>query len=247
MSADNTRVPRLAVASASLGYGKAVVAHDLDLEVMPGEVVAITGPNGAGKTSLLRAVVGSEGCAVRSGTISLDGRPLGRIRPEKAAAMGIAYVPQGRALFPYTTGAMNLWSGGYPRSDRAAVNREVDRFIETWPIAQRVAKRLAVGMSGGEQQVIALGRGLMAAPRLLLIDEPSLGLAPVIVKQVAELITSYSRDLSEHGVAIVLVEQNVELALEVADRVFVMSAGKLVREWARGEATADEVGQFYMH
>jgi branched-chain amino acid transport system ATP-binding protein len=239
--------PRLAVESASLGYGRALVVHELSLEVMPGEVVAITGPNGAGKTSLLRGIVGADGCALKSGAVRLDGTPLERVRPERAAALGIAYVPQGRALFPYSTGATNLWSGGYVRDDRRAVDEAVDRFVESWPIAKRVARRLAVGMSGGEQQVIAIGRGLVAGPRLLLIDEPSLGLAPVIVKQVAELIRTYSEQLSGDGAAIVLVEQNVELALEVADRVFVMSAGRLVREWQRGEATAAEVGQFYMH
>jgi branched-chain amino acid transport system ATP-binding protein len=239
--------PRLALESVVLGYGKAVVVHDVSLELMPGEVVAITGSNGAGKTTLLRGIVGADRCAVKAGTIELDGKRLDRIRPERAAALGIAYVPQGRSLFPYSTGATNLWSGGYTRSDGRAVATDVRQFIESWPVAERVARRLAVGMSGGEQQVIAIGRGLMAAPRLLLVDEPSLGLAPVLVKQVAELIRSYAADRAAQGMSMIVVEQNVELALEVAHRVFVMSAGKLVREWKQGEATAAEVGEFYMH
>jgi branched-chain amino acid transport system ATP-binding protein len=238
---------RLALDSVVLGYGKALVVHGVSLELAPGEVVAITGPNGAGKTTLLRGIVGADACSLKAGTISLDGLPLERMRPEAAAAMGIAYVPQGRALFPYSTGAMNLWSGGYTRRDQRAVARDVDEFIAEWPVAERVARRLAVGMSGGEQQLIAIGRGLMAGPRLLLVDEPSLGLAPVLVKQVATLIKRYAEERAGDGMSIIIVEQNVELALEVAHRVFVMSGGKLVHGWNQGEATAAEVGQFYMH
>jgi len=237
--------PLLHLDGLSLAYGDAVVVRDVSLAVQPGEILAIMGPNGAGKTTVLNGIVGLARTA--AGTLSFDGELVKRAHPERAAAMGIAYVPQGRWLFPYATGRTNLWSGGYRRKDQRAVAQEVEEFIAQWPVAARVADRHAAVMSGGEQQVIAIGRGILAQPRLLLVDEPSLGLAPILVKEVFALLRDAVADLARLGTAVILVEQNIDAALSIADRVCIMSAGAVVHQGVRGDLSSAQVGDLYLH
>ncbi len=245
MTTDVSTASLLHLDAVSVAYGETVVLRDLTLSVAPGEVLAVVGPNGAGKTTLLNGIVGL--ASVVAGSVTYDSRNLRNMRPERAGGMGIAYVPQGRWLFPYASGTMNLWSGGYPRRDRRAVDRDVKGFLSRWPVAQRVSRRNANVMSGGEQQVVAIGRGLVAEPRLLLIDEPSLGLAPVLVEEVFRVLTEISGGLLEKNAAIILVEQNVNMALEIADHVCVLAAGEIVHDGRRGELPASQIGDLYLH
>ncbi len=237
--------PLLELHGVSLAYGDTVVVRDVSLAVRAGEVCAVMGPNGAGKTTLLNGIVGLSSRV--AGRIRLGGETLERISPERAAHRGVAYVPQGRRLFPYASGRMNLWSGGYRRKDQARVKAEVEEFIAAWPVAERVAKRNAEVMSGGEQQVIAVGRALMARPRLLLIDEPSLGLAPILVREVFKLISEVASGAASLGTAVVLVEQNVEAALSVADHVCILTGGRVAHQGAKGGLTASDIGDLYLH
>lgn len=235
----------LDMAGVSIAYGDSVVVRDVNLRVAPGEVLAIIGPNGAGKTTVLNGLVGL--ADVVAGSVHLDGVPLVRPRLERMAGAGVAYVPQGRWLFPYSDGTANLWSGGFSRRDRKALDQDVRRFISTWPIAERVARRRAAVMSGGEQQVVAIGRGVMARPRLLLIDEPSLGLAPILVREVVKILAEITSGLSGEGAAVVLVEQNVEMALEVADRVCVLVGGEILHEGPKSDLSSSDISEFYLH
>ena len=229
----------------SIAYGETVVVRDVSLRVVPGEVLAIIGPNGAGKTTILNGVVGL--ADVVGGSVNIGGAPLVRPRLERMTRLGVAYVPQGRWLFPYSDGMMNLWSGGYGRRDRRAVEAETQEFIASWPIAARVAHRRAAVMSGGEQQVVAIGRGVISKPRLLLIDEPSLGLAPILVKEVVKILANITSNLSGDGAAVVIVEQNVEMALEVANRVCVLVGGQIRHEGPTSDLSPEDISEFYLH
>lgn len=245
MTTSDSATSLLHLDDVTVAYGETMVLRNLTLSVAPGEVLAVVGPNGAGKTTLLNGIVGL--ASVVEGSVTYDGHSLRNMRAERAGGMGIAYVPQGRWLFPYANGTMNLWSGGYPRRDRRAVDRDLKGFLSRWPVAQRVARRNANVMSGGEQQVIAIGRGLVAEPRLLLIDEPSLGLAPVLVEEVFRVLTEISAGLLEKNAAIVLVEQNVNMAVDIADHVCVLAAGEIVHDGRRGELSASQIGDLYLH
>jgi branched-chain amino acid transport system ATP-binding protein len=229
----------------SIGYGDTTIVRDVNLRVEAGKVLAIVGPNGAGKSTLLNGIVGL--AKVMAGQITFDGARIGTIRPEEAAARRIAYVPQGRWLFPYASGALNVWSGGFTRSDRGALADDIDRFFSDWSAAGPLARKRASYMSGGQQQVIAIGRALMAHPRLLLLDEPSLGLAPILVKEVFAMLASVASGLSSTGTVVVLVEQNVEAALHIADEVCVLAGGRVVHHGPRGELSASDIGDHYLH
>jgi branched-chain amino acid transport system ATP-binding protein len=235
---------RLALEGVCAGYAGPDVVHDVRLTVEPGEVVALLGPNGAGKTTILNAISGL--APVREGTILLDGKPVHRLPAHRIAAAGIAHVPQGRKLFGYSTGRANLAIGGYARSDRRAVDEDMRRFLERWPIATRVADQRGNLMSGGEQQVIAVGRGLMARPRLLLLDEPSLGLAPILVEQLMEMLRSVEAEWATEGLSMLLVEQNAAKAIALADRVYVAVAGRIVHHCRASEITPADVVELYL-
>jgi branched-chain amino acid transport system ATP-binding protein len=236
--------PRLELEGMSAGYEGPEVVHDVSLTVEPGEIVALLGPNGAGKTTILNAISGL--AHVRAGTVQLDGSPIQRLPAHRIATAGIAHVPQGRKLFGYSTGRENLAIGGYARSDRRAVDMDLDAFIGRWPIAERVAGQRGNLMSGGEQQVIAVGRGLMARPTLLLLDEPSLGLAPILVDQLMEMLRTVEADWATEGLAMLLVEQNAAKALALASRVYVMVAGRVVHQSRASEITPAEVVELYL-
>jgi branched-chain amino acid transport system ATP-binding protein len=221
------------------GYGVAKVLHGVSLAVEPGETVAVLGPNGAGKSTLLRAIF--QTCRVHSGTITMDGHDVRAVADYKVATLGIAHVPEGRGLFPELTVTQNLVLGGLKFASRPVIAERVERVVETFPrLADRRAQVVGT-MSGGEQQMVAIGRALMSAPRMLLLDEPSLGLAP----QVVETIFAELRELaaSDTGLSVLIVEQRVQEALDMCSRGYVMQGGEIVfsgtTEKLRGDAAME--------
>ncbi|HSI97485.1 MAG TPA: ABC transporter ATP-binding protein [Gaiellaceae bacterium] len=213
-------------------YGPVQALHDVSLTVGEGEVVAVLGANGAGKTTTLRAISGT---VSRSGTIELDGRPL-RGGPEVAARAGIAHVPEGRGTFVDLTVNENLRLGAYTRRDRE-VRSDIKRMAEYFPwIGERGGQRAGT-LSGGEQQMLALGRALMGRPRLLLLDEPSLGLAPMVVREFFRTV----RELNEkEGVTVLLVEQDARIALSISSRAYVLEVGRVALTGTGEQLRADE-------
>ncbi len=209
----------LSVSGLVVRYGAIAAVRGVDLEVRQGEVVAIVGPNGAGKTSLLSAIAGIVRPA--SGTIAYAGKPLTRLLLENVVKEGIALVPEGRHIFASLTVHENLLLGATIRDDAQSVRSDIVRLFETFPILKERRRQPAGQLSGGEQQQLAIARALLSRPRLLMLDEPSLGLAPAIVDQVYALLSSIRDD----GVTILLVEQNAERAFAIADRAYVMSGG----------------------
>ena len=210
----------LQVDKLTAGFGMAPVLFEVDLELSPGELVALIGANGAGKSTLLGALSGL--VAVFSGTVRFDGRAVTGLRPERIVASGLVHVPQGRRLFSTMTVERNLLLGAYRRHDRQ-VHEDLDRILQYFPALANKLDRDAGNLSGGEQQMVAIGRGLMGRPKLLMIDEPSLGLAPNIVDRVMEIVKAINQD----GTAVLLVEQDVVLALEIADRGYVLENGRI--------------------
>lgn len=219
----------LEVSQLSAGYGRGQVLWDVDLSVGSNEVVALVGPNGAGKSTLLRALSGM--IAVRSGTVSFRGRELAGLSIEQIAGLGLAHVPEGRRLFPGLSVRDNLRLGGWRNH-----SEDIDRVVELFP---RVGERLAQttgSMSGGEQQMVAIGRGLMSRPELMMIDELSLGLAPVIVDEIIARLP----DIAAAGTSVLLVEQDVDAALSVAERAYVLETGHIVLQGQAGALLADK-------
>ena len=220
----------LEVEGLNAGYGHVEVLWDVDLAVGEAEVVALVGSNGAGKSTLLRALSGM--IRPTGGEARLDGRSLVGLRPEQVVDLGIAHVPEGRRLFPGLTVRENLLVGAYSRRGRA----DIDRALELFPRLRERLDQLAGSMSGGEQQMCALARGLMSRPRLLMIDELSLGLAPNLVETILDRLAEIRND----GTALLLVEQDVDAALHVADRGYVLENGRIVASGASDELLSDE-------
>jgi branched-chain amino acid transport system ATP-binding protein len=214
--------PLLAVRGLRARYGPVQVLHGIDFHIAAGEIVVILGANGAGKTTTMRAICG---LVTTHGSVQLDGRQLVGRRPERIARLGVAHVPQGRGTFPELTVAENLAVGAYVRRDRAAVQADADRWYDTFPVLGRRRDQPAGQLSGGEQQMLALARALMSRPRLLLLDEPSLGLAPLVIRELFERLRELNRS---DGTTMLLVEQNATLALAVSHRAYVLEAGRLV-------------------
>jgi len=210
------------------GYGDLVAVRDVSLEVRPGEVVALIGSNGAGKTTTLRAVTGL--LPVRRGRVEFEGERLDGLGPAQVVARGIAHVPEARQLFPSMTVRENLELGAGRRA-RHARAEGLDLVFALFPRLRERHAQLAGTLSGGEQQMCAIGRGLMAAPKLLLLDEPSLGLAPVTVKLIFENL----RAINARGTTVLLVEQNVARALELSHRGYVIENGRIVLDGTRAE------------
>ena len=212
----------LSVASLSVAYGKIEAVHHVSLSIRSGQIVTVIGPNGAGKTSLLGAIMG---LLPSSGQVSFDGQNLNRLDVEDRVARGICLVPERRELFGTMSVADNLLLGAYThRSHKLEVSRRLAEVYERFPRLAERRQQLAESPSGGEQQMLALGRALMTQPRLMLLDEPSLGLAPIIVRDIFRIIAS----LRQSGMSILLVEQNARAALETADYGYVIETGTIV-------------------
>jgi branched-chain amino acid transport system ATP-binding protein len=223
----------LAIDNVAVYYGGIQALKGVSLHVEPGELLAIIGANGAGKTTLLRTVSGV--LRARSGSIRFEDRELTRLSPFQIVSLGIAHSPEGRQLFGGLTVLENLRLGAVQRSDRAAIARDLAYVFELFPVLKERGVQRAGTLSGGEQQMLAIGRALMARPRLLLLDEPSLGLAPLLVERIFGVI---ARLKSEH-VTLVLVEQNARMALEVADRAYVMETGQIKLHGLASELAKD--------
>jgi branched-chain amino acid transport system ATP-binding protein len=233
-------VPLLQVRGLSVSYGGAHAVRGIDLEVHLGEVVGIVGPNGAGKTSTLSAIVGLVRPA--SGEITFDGQPLVGRGPEWVARQGMAFVPEGRHIFQSLTVAENLWLGTTARRSPGA-EAELETWLDRFPILRRCYRQPAGRLSGGEQQQLAIARALLSAPRLLLLDEPSLGLAPIMVDLVFEVL----HELRERGVTVLLVEQNARRTLAFADRSYLLTLGRVALGGSRAAFEDDErVGRAYL-
>lgn len=214
-------------------YGKIMALRGVTVEVREGEVVAIIGRNGAGKTTLIKTVMG----LVRpvEGRIVFRGQDITRLPPWKRAELGIGYVPEGRRLFPYLTVEENLVVGAYLVKSREELEKRLQEVYQMFPRLRERRKQLAKSLSGGEAQMLAIARGLMNNPRLLLMDEPSQGLAPIVVEELFEKI----KELKREGYSLLLVEQNARKALEVADRVYVLETGQIKYHGSAEEARRD--------
>jgi branched-chain amino acid transport system ATP-binding protein len=227
--------PVLAAEGLTVQYGSSTALKNVGVRVGQGEVVAILGSNGAGKSSLLRTISGvltPHGGRVVAGSVLHRGTRLGARSADKRVRRGIVQVPEGRQIFATLTVEENLRIGGHARrGTRAELRRRLDRAFDTFPILSERRARPASLLSGGEQQMLALGRAMMADPDLLLLDEPSLGLAPRIVDQVSRII----RDINGGGTSVVIVEQNAHVALELADRAYVLAVGEIVLEGGAAE------------
>jgi len=209
----------LAIKGLKVAYGGIQAVKGIDLEVRRGELVALIGANGAGKTTTLKAITGS--LSPSAGDIAFDGRSIVGRDAFHLVGQGLAMVPEGRGVFARMTIVENLMMGAYTRHDTAGIKTDIDRMFETFPRLKERATQLAGTMSGGEQQMLAMARALMSRPRLLLLDEPSMGLSPIMVAKIFEVI----RAVSASGTTLLLVEQNARLALEAADRCYVMDSG----------------------
>lgn len=202
-------------------YGKFCILSDVSLSVNEGEVVSILGPNGAGKTTLVRTIVGLEKCV--KGSIKFKDLDLTKLPQHKIIEVGVTLVPERRRVFPDMTVMENLEMGAFLLKDKEEFNKRLDFVFEKFPKLKDRQSQLAFTLSGGEQQMLAVGRGLMSNPKLLILDEPSLGLAPIVVKNLFSVIKELSKEMT-----ILLVEQNVRAALDVSDRVFILSNGNIV-------------------
>jgi branched-chain amino acid transport system ATP-binding protein len=233
-------VALLELSHLTVHYGKALALEGIDLEVREGELVAVLGSNGAGKTTLLKAI--SRALPSRGG-IQFDGGDIGDLPMHRVVARGICHCPEGRRLFPELTVLKNLQLGAYLRDDRAEIAADLERVYALFGVLRERARQQASTLSGGEQQMVAIGRALMGRPRLLLLDEPSVGIAHRLKMQIFDSI----RAIQQSGTAVLLVEQDARSALGIADRVYVMEHGHIVRAGTSAEIAADDsVRQAYL-
>jgi branched-chain amino acid transport system ATP-binding protein len=209
----------LSVQGLKVAYGGIQAVKGVDLEVRAGELIALIGANGAGKTTTLKAITGT--LAPRDGDIVFQGRSIRGQGSYELVSQGLAMVPEGRGVFARMSIVENLQMGAYTRTDRDGVQEDIEKMFATFPRLKERAEQMAGTMSGGEQQMLAMARALMSRPRLLLLDEPSMGLSPIMVEKIFEVI----RTVSGQGMTLLLVEQNAKLALEAADRCYVMDSG----------------------
>ena len=231
----------LAIDKLSVHYGAIQALHGVSISVEQGEIVTLIGANGAGKSTTLRAVSGL--VAPSAGTITFDGKDLAGLKPHTILRRGLAQVPEGRGIFPNLTVVENLDLGAFVRTNRKEVLDDRERVFALFPrLEERIAQRAGT-LSGGEQQMLAIGRALLARPRLLLLDEPSLGLAPQLVQTIFKII----REINASGTTIFLVEQNAHMALRVAHRAYVLEVGSVVMQGdAKTLAASDEVKKAYL-
>jgi branched-chain amino acid transport system ATP-binding protein len=231
----------LKLKSLQAGYGRLPVLKGISLHVREGEVVTLIGGNGAGKSTTLGTISGL--LRARQGVIDFAGHDLTRMAPERIVTLGLALVPEGRRVFKTLSVTANLELGAYHRSDQGQVRRDLEDLQQRFPILKARAHQAAGTLSGGEQQILAIGRALMARPRLLMLDEPSMGLAPLMVTQVYDILA----ELKKGGTTILLVEQNARAALKVADRGYVLDTGRIILDGAAAELRDDpEVQRAYL-
>ena len=230
----------LSVKGVTTGYDKVNVLHDVTIDVVPGEITCILGANGAGKTTLIRAILGLT--PPRQGEIWWDGRNLAGEKTHRIIGSGIACIPEGRKVFPRMTVTENLALGAFLESDAGRVRKRLERVYEIFPRLKERATQLTGTMSGGEQAMVSIGRGLMAEPKLLVIDEPSLGLSPLYVKENFQVI----RQINSLGITVLLVEQNARQTLAISHHGYVLSQGRVVAQGtAQALAGNDEVRSAY--
>ena len=245
--ADPVAAPILEVRNLEVVYSDVIlVLRGVSLRVPQGDVVALLGANGAGKTTLLRAVTGLlpvHRGRVTKGRIHVAGRDVTHADASDTVKHGVAQVMEGRRIFPPLTVDENLKTGGFTRKDKAELKASYERVMELFPRLADRRRHVAGYLSGGEQQMLAIGRALMASPRLLLLDEPSLGLAPLIVEQIRDIIV----DINQQGTSVLLVEQNATMALSIANHGYVMETGRIVKDGPGPELLADkDIQEFYL-
>ena len=219
----------LEMKGASVNYGKVSALRNISINVPDGGIVTIIGGNGAGKSTTLRAISGLS--KIHAGEIHFNGERIDTLPPDRIVARGIAHVPEGRRIFPDLTVEENLRTGAFLRRDKAAVEADLEGVYDRFGRLRERRTQLAKTMSGGEQQMLAIGRALMQRPKLLLMDEPSMGLAPVIVEEIAKIV----EEINAEGVPVILVEQNAELALDLADYAYVLETGDMALEGPAAE------------
>jgi branched-chain amino acid transport system ATP-binding protein len=222
-------------ANVELYYDRVYALKNVSLTVNEGETVALIGANGAGKSSILRAITGLR--KIKSGEIHYDGRRIDGTNPAELVRQGIAMVPEGRHVFPYMTVKDNLLMGAFTRSDKAGIARSLDMVLTRFPRLKERYTQAAGTMSGGEQQMMVIGRALMAKPRLLLLDEPSLGVAPKLVQDIARSIVAINRD---EKVSVLLVEQNSRMALRISHRAYALATGSIALEGPSADLLKDD-------
>lgn len=215
-------------------YGKLQALRDVSLEVGEGQIVCLIGANGAGKSTLLKVISGY--VPLTAGEVLYRRQRIHGTRADRLVPLGICRVPEGRKIFPQMTVTENLELGAYTRTDRTRIDEDMQWVFDTFPRLLERRSQLAGTLSGGEQQMVAIGRGMMADPKLFLLDEPSLGLAPLLVREIARVV----KMINEKGTTVLLVEQNAEIALRLADRAYVMEAGAIVRQGTASEIMKDD-------
>ncbi|MBL0748201.1 ABC transporter ATP-binding protein [Nocardioides sp. G10] len=223
----------LEMKDAVLNYGKIQALHGISVEVNEGEVVSLIGANGAGKTSTMRALSGVRGLS--QGQITFNGEDVTKLRADQRLRKGLVLCPEGRGIFPGMTVTENLNMGAYTRKDKSAIDEDYDRVFGLFPRLLERKKQVAGTMSGGEQQMLAIGRALMSRPKLLMLDEPSMGLAPMLIQQIFDIIT----EISQQGTTILVVEQNAKQALSRSDRAYVLETGNIVKTGTGAELLDD--------
>jgi branched-chain amino acid transport system ATP-binding protein len=227
--------PFLSFSGVELYYDHVYALRDVTLEIHEGETVALIGANGAGKSSILRAITGLR--RVRAGEIRFQGRRIDGLLPDEIVKMGIVMVPEGRRVFPYMSVKDNLLMGAFTRSDKADIGRTLDMVLTRFPRLKERYSQAAGTMSGGEQQMLVISRALMAKPRLLLLDEPSLGIAPKLVQDIARSIVAINRD---EQVSVLLVEQNSRMALRISQRAYALTTGSVALSGRSSDLLSDE-------
>jgi branched-chain amino acid transport system ATP-binding protein len=232
----------LAVSNVETYYGPIMALRGVSFTVPAGAIVTILGANGAGKTTILKTVSGV--MDPQKGSVTLEGRPIHGLDPDRVARLGLSHVPEGREVFPFLSVRENLRMGAYSRRDTAAVAQDLEMVTEYFPVLASRGEQRAGSLSGGEQQMLAIGRALMARPKVMLLDEPSLGLAPKLVKDIFDIIRRINR---ERGVTVLLVEQNANLALQTADYGYVLELGRIVMEdTCERLLQKDDIREFYL-
>lgn len=234
--------PLLELRNIETFYGPIMAIRGVSLEVNEGEIVTVLGANGAGKTTLLKTATGALDC--RKGRVLLDGAEIQNRDPDWVARRGIAHVPEGREVFPFLSVDENLAMGAFNRRDKSAVRADIDAVYDYFPVLKDLHAKMAGYLSGGQQQMLAIGRGFVSRPRLLLLDEPSLGLSPALCAEIFDIIARLNR---EQGLTILLVEQNANIALKVSQRGYVMEVGGMVMDGPSDQLLeSEDIKEFYL-